>query len=302
MKKYLAIILSILLAVSLFGCKKDQGQGETSETSETRETAVEKKGDIVGIVKDKISPDVLVLEVSRSSTHKYGDIVHIVTEDFDKWKIADDITVNFSVVELPNNSDQYARIIAEEISITIYFAKPIIYLYPETATECSVKVELDGQLTCTYPEHGEDGWENFTAYPDGTLIFPDGMEYYALYWEGVQDTEWDMTKGFCVKGEDTAKFLEWALSEQGLTRREANEFIMYWLPRMQDNPYNVISFQTEAYTDGAKLEISPSPDSLLRVFMAYYPADTEIQMVPQEFDGFTRNGFTVVEWGGTEIK
>ena len=180
--------------------------------------------------------------------------------------------------------------------------KPIIYLYPETPTKCSVKINFNGRLTCTYPAYGENGWQNFTAYPDGTLIFPDGKEYYALYWEGTQDVDWDFSQGFCVKGEDTANFLEWALEKQGLTRREANEFIIYWLPRMQDNPYNVISFQTDVYTDGAALEIEPKPDSLLRVFMAYYPSSTEVDIAPQEFEGFDRQGFTVVEWGGSEVK
>ncbi|MBR5798015.1 MAG: hypothetical protein IKY29_03575, partial [Clostridia bacterium] len=82
--------------------------------------------------------------------------------------------------------------------------------------------------------------------------------------------------------------------------REANEFIVYWLPQMQNNPYNVISFQTAAYTDGAVLEITPAPDSLLRVFMAYYPTDTEVDIQPQTFEGFERSGFTVVEWGGAQ--
>ena len=110
--------------------------------------------------------------------------------------------------------------------------KPVIYLYPETPTEVSVKLTLDGELTCTYPAYGE-GWNNFTAHPDGTLVGPDGKSYYCLYWEGKQNTEWDFSRGFCVKGEDTAAFLEWALAEQGLTPREANEFIIYWLPRME---------------------------------------------------------------------
>ena len=101
-----------------------------------------------------------------------------------------------------------------------------------------------------------------------------------------------------MRGEDTAAFLEWALAEQGLTAREANEFIVYWLPLMQENPYNVISFQTTTYTDGAKLDITPAPDSLLRIFMAYYATETEVEIEPQTFDGFVREGFTVVEWGG----
>ena len=179
-------------------------------------------------------------------------------------------------------------------------AKPVIYLYPTEPTEVSVKLDYSGDLTCTYPAYGE-GWNSFTAYPDGTLIFPDGKEYYCLYWEGQRDVDYDFSKGFCVKGADTAAFLEWALTEQGLTPREANEFIIYWLPRMEGNPYNVISFQTEAYTEGAALDIQPNPDSLLRVFMAYYPSDEAVEIEAQSFTPFERVGFAVVEWGGCEL-
>jgi hypothetical protein len=118
----------------------------------------------------------------------------------------------------------------------------------------------------------------------------------------MQAAEWDFSTGFCVKGSDTATFLEWALAEQGLTPREANEFIIYWLPLMQGNPYNVIAFQTDAYTDGAVLEITPAPDSLLRVFMAYYPSDETVEIAPQAFEPPARDGFTVVEWGGSPIQ
>ena len=182
-------------------------------------------------------------------------------------------------------------------------AKPVIYLYPEEDTECSVKVTLqNGKLTCTYPEHGENGWQNFTATPDGTLIFPDGKQYYCLYWEGKCDLEPDFTKGACVKGSETAAFLEKALAEMGLSEREANEFIIYWLPILQENPYNLISFQTEAYTSVAELEITPTPDSLLRVYMTAKPLDHYEEIEPQTFDGFERKGFTVIEWGGSIIE
>ncbi|MBQ3508370.1 MAG: hypothetical protein IJA91_07460 [Clostridia bacterium] len=184
--------------------------------------------------------------------------------------------------------------------VSLVAEKPVIYLYPEAPTEVSVKLTLDGKLTCTYPAY-DQGWDNFVAHPDGTLVFPDGKQYYCLYWEGIQNMECDFTEGFCVKGEDTAAFLEWALAAQGLTQREANEFIIYWLPRMEQNPYNVISFQTEAYTEGAVLDIEPNPDSLLRVFMAYYPSDKDVEMEAQEFEVFERVGFTVVEWGGCEL-
>ena len=178
-------------------------------------------------------------------------------------------------------------------------AKPVIYLYPETETQVSVSLDLEGELTCTYPAY-EDGW-SVTAAPDGTLTDQNGQTYNYLYWEGIQDTDYDFSQGFCVPGEDTAPFLEDALEQLGLTRREANEFIVYWLPMMEENPYNLIAFQTEAYTDTATLTIEPQPDTLLRVFMAWQPLDGPVDIEPQTLTAPARTGFTVVEWGGTEV-
>lgn len=70
---------------------------------------------------------------------------------------------------------------------------------------------------------------------------------------------------------------------------------------LQNNPYNVISFQTDTYTDSAALDITPAPDCLLRVFMAYYPTDVKVDIQPQTFDDFERQGFTVVEWGRSHV-
>ncbi len=178
--------------------------------------------------------------------------------------------------------------------------KPVIYLYPEAETAVSVKLLLDGKLTCTYPSY-QTGWQ-VTAAPDGTLTDGKGQTYNYLYWEGETETQWDMTRGFCVKGEDTAAFLEQALEKLGLTRREANEFIVYWLPLMEGNPYNIISFQTELYTDAARLEIDPAPDTLIRVFMAWKGADSFVDLPAQELTAPPRTGFTVVEWGGTRVE
>jgi hypothetical protein len=178
--------------------------------------------------------------------------------------------------------------------------KPVIYLYPEQKTQVSVNLSLDGGLTCTYPAYN-GGWQ-VTAMPDGTLYDKDGKEYNYLYWEGDTFADFDFLEGFCVKGEDTAMFLEQSLEKLGLTRREANEFIVYWLPLMEKNPYNVISFQTKAYTDAAKLDINPAPDTLIRVFMAYKSADEYVEIKNQQLTAPKRRGFCVVEWGGTEVK
>ena len=97
-------------------------------------------------------------------------------------------------------------------------------------------------------------------------------------------------------------FLEDALEKLGLNRREANEFIVFWLPLMQENPYNIISFQSEAYTDAAKLEVVPFPDTVIRVFMTWQTSDEFVEIEAQELSAPVREGFTVIEWGGTEVK
>ena len=180
-------------------------------------------------------------------------------------------------------------------------AKPVIYLYPEETTEVTVKLDyVTGELTCTYPAY-DDGW-TVTAAPDGTLTDENGQTYNYLYWEGAGTEQYDFTEGFCVPGADTAAFLEDALAQLGLTRTEANEFIVYWLPRMEGNPYNLIAFQQEAYTEAAKLTVTPTPDSILRVFMAWKPLAAAVDIPAQTLPAFDRHGFAVVEWGGAQVR
>lgn len=180
-------------------------------------------------------------------------------------------------------------------------AKPVIYLYPQQETQVEVRLTLDGALTASYPDYGE-GWQ-VVARPDGTLTDPDtGREFYCLFWEGTSRAEYDLSSGFVVPGEDTAEFLEQTLEQLGLNQREADEFIIYWLPQMEGNPYNLITFQTRAYTDAAALEVDPQPDTVIRVFMAWKPLEQPVEVEQQVLEPAPeRKGFTLVEWGGTEL-
>jgi hypothetical protein len=179
--------------------------------------------------------------------------------------------------------------------------KPVLYLYPEEAMAVRVTLDYHGTLTCTYPAY-RDGWL-VTAFPDGTLVNKaDGRLYSYLYWEGLASETYDFSSGFVVKGEDTAAFLQEKLAYLGLTPREYNEFIVYWLPAMQDNPYNLIAFQDEAYTRLAVLEITPRPDSLIRVFMAFKPLQKAVAIRGQILVPGVRKGFAAVEWGGSCVK
>lgn len=182
--------------------------------------------------------------------------------------------------------------------------KPVIYLYPKQGASLSVNLDYTGDLFVTYPEY-KNGWE-VIASPDGSIINKeDGEEYSYLFWEGknTEEIQYDMTTGYVVKGEDTAEFLQDKLYEIGLLPKEYNEFIVYWLPQMIENKYNLIHFATkDEYHNRVGLDISPEPDSVLRVFMVFKKLDEEIDVQPQEFETFRRDGFTVIEWGGTELK
>ena len=177
-------------------------------------------------------------------------------------------------------------------------AKPVIYLYPEETTEVRVELDYAGELTHTWPAY-EGGW-TVTAEPDGTLWDEAGNQYSYLFWEGTSDLAYDFSQGFCVAGEDTGEFLRETLSAMGLTAREYNEFIVYWLPQMEGNAWNLISFQGENYAASAALTIDPAPDSLLRVFMVWRPLEEPMEVEAQEIVPFVREGFTVVEWGGSK--
>lgn len=182
-----------------------------------------------------------------------------------------------------------------------YTEKPVIYLYPEAETGTSPsRLDYAGDLTCTYPAY--DGAWRVAAAPDGTLTDESGQTYRYLYWEGTDNVQYDFSEGFCVPGSETAAFLEDALAQLGLTRAEANEFIIYWLPQMEQNAYNLISFQSDAYTDAAKLTITPQPDTLLRVFMAWKPLTSAVEISPQPLTAPERTGFTAVEWGGAKVQ
>ncbi len=180
--------------------------------------------------------------------------------------------------------------------------KPIIYLYPEKEIEVSVKLGSPEKLTCSYPKY-TTGW-NVIASPDGTLIdTTTGRKLYSLYWEGIASEKGNFKEGFVVKGDETIEFLEEKLEILGLNEFEAEEFIVYWLPKLESNKYNYIRFATmEEINKNMPLEFSVEPDTIIRVLMQYKGLDEPIEVKEQELVTPERNGFAAVEWGGSELK
>lgn len=184
--------------------------------------------------------------------------------------------------------------------------KPVIYLYPTETLTATVRLNYDGKIVTDIPTYNTalGGWQ-VKAEPDGTLLAADGKHYPYLFWEGIpNNTEryQNPAAGFVVAGSDTEKFLRSTLPRLGLIPSEYEEFIAFWVPKLEHNPYTLIHFAGAAYQTEARLTVDPKPDSVIRVFMVTKTLDQPVQIKPQILTTPQRDGFTVVEWGGTILQ
>ncbi len=260
---------------------------------------VESESGTLTLVIDEIASDKLVCSLAWPYPAKYE--VMCDTAEYSDYCVGDKIEVQYA--PMYKIEEYLFRLTPESITMSDFELqedvdyKPVIYLYPEDITEISVQLDYNGTLIVTEPEYG-DGW-NVTAYPDGRIV-SDGVEYPYLFWEGEKAYELDKSAGFCVSGENTECFLREKLSYLGLNEAEAADFMEFWLPHMEKNAYNIIRFHGADYTDNAVLDISPLPDTVIRVYMTFEASDEYVDIAPQALVAAPeRSGFTVVEWGGS---
>lgn len=206
--------------------------------------------------------------------------------------------------------DCYVKICYDEehgIPITIFdypcdeyscYDKPIIYLYPTTETKVNVKLWTPQNLSHTYPKYNSEKWWNVIAQPNWELKDTDTWrKLYALYREWKSDIETNFDEWFVVAWKDIIPFLEEKLAILWLNEREAEEFIVYRLPQMEDDEWNLIKFETiEEQNENMPLNITPKPDTVIRVMMDWKAIDKPIDIPEQQLNTPVRSWFTVVEW------
>lgn len=249
-------------------------------------------GKINGIRKIKIQTNEIRIDIGYDgSCGPCPATYEMFIVPIDKAKINDDSKVSYNyIVENKYKCDPMVAY------------KPIIYLYPKEKTDITIKLLKEENLTTTYPKY-KDKWK-VIAYPNGNLIDKQTKRnQYGLYWEGTNNYSKEEKEGFIVRGKDTIKFLEKTLNKLGLSEREANEFIIYWLPKLEQNKYNYIHFASiETINNIMPLDVNPKPDTIIRVLMEYKPLDKPIKIKKQTIKKPQRKGFALVEWGGTQIK
>lgn len=178
--------------------------------------------------------------------------------------------------------------------------KPAVYLYPEVKTEVNVKVAPLGHFTFTDPIYNpETGWDTL-AYPDGQITAY-GKNYDYLYYEAaIRDGEIEKPeKGYVVKYEALPQFLSKILPQVGLNAKETADFKEYWEKTLPEQNYYFIGLVNRDNLDHIEpLEVSPKPDSVLRISLYFEGLDEFKVVLPPDVSGFERKGFSVVEWGG----
>lgn len=179
--------------------------------------------------------------------------------------------------------------------------KPVIYLYPEEPMDVSVQLDLKySKFTTIYPRfNGKQTWK-VHAEPNGELTIKD-KKYPYLFWEAQSYKSQETNEGFIVTDENAEAFLEEKLKILGLNEKEATDFITFWLPVLLKNKLSLCSFQTEKFFKDIELNITPKPDSLIRVFLTIKKLDEVVNVKEQNLKAVERTGFIVVEWGGSNF-
>lgn len=285
--------------------------GVGKELSEER-VKKEKTGKMKGMcclyqdAEEDDSTDPMVLQIVW-----YSDVVKI-QDNRDYPVVKKYYRLTQEMEELFERGEGYARDAYQSLKgygqSEILEEKPVIYLYPEKMRDIHVEVE-NVDFTTVYPAY-DGGW-HVRARRDGTLqmyqrdgkTLEEGREYYALYYEGKSDLKEDWKRGFTVEKRDYREFLEEKLRVLGLSDREAEEFILYWLPRMERYDSVDVHFVEQSLLDErVPLRISPKPDTVIRVFMQWREHE-EGKNIPREQTllPVARRGYVGVEWGGSQV-
>jgi len=191
------------------------------------------------------------------------------------------------------------KIIINRTSIRYY--KPVIYLYPKETIDISVQLNIKNiEFTTIYPKFNEKNTWNVKAKPNGDILL-NGRTYPYLFWEAESYNPQETNEGFIVTEENAEQFLEEKLKILGLNEKEKTDFITFWLPKLLKNKISLCSFQTKKFFENFELNVTPKPDSMIRIFLTIKKLDAPINVKEQKLVSVERKGFTVIEWGGSNI-
>lgn len=233
----------------------------------------------------------------------YQEFKDFYTDDpVKKSTTKDDFIKNHAIVFFKDNENQWLVYTRVEYRAVGGCAKPVVYLYPTVAQNVSVKIGADVKVSDPLYD-SVNGWKNVWADPSGLLSY-NGKNYDSLFWEGPGYGQYPaINSGTVVKTSDAIGTIRSQLAEQGFNAKEINDFVTYWAPNLPNKPYVRLSWlNTEQMNHLAPINITPSPDTIIRTFLDFKGLDNPVKIPAQNFVATPRVGFTVTEWGGLSSK
>ncbi len=174
---------------------------------------------------------------------------------------------------------------------------PNIYLYPESTTQVQIEISFPdvGEIILSEPEYN-DGWD-VSVTEDGII---DG-QYDYLFYEAMLPQPNNQERGWLIARSDLESKFRSILTDYGCVGREIDDFIEFWVPRLDYAPWFAV-YPQDVETM-MHLNITPQPDTMLRLHFCIRGVNQEIPIIqPSTPEKFIRDKFTVVEWGAFELK
>ena len=173
--------------------------------------------------------------------------------------------------------------------------KPNIYIYSKNNIQLTVNLDfpLGGKIITSIPEYGT-GWNVFV---DTTGMIDN--KYSFLFYESIQPDIWQKNYGWITKKSELESFFRKNMADFGFRGKEIDDFIDYWIPRLNNYSFYSIYPQTERLIDLViKLNFSEEPDNLLRLFYVI-KGHNQLQdkLIEPTIDNFKREGCYITEWG-----
>lgn len=204
-------------------------------------------------------------------------------------------------------------------------SKPAIYLYPDKEQKVEIKLDKSIKYFNVIPNY-HNGWV-VMAKPNGIIYdlqpkYTDcaklpydkfGFEYSKkacevnvypyIFWDGIQLLKPLPQKeaGFIVDRKQIENFLSSSADLLKMNSNEKAEFISFWTYKMKEKNYDkfkVYFLQNEEVDKYLPIKVSPKPKSSNRVQIVIDKANDNEQIEEQILVPFSREGFTLVEWGG----
>lgn len=243
-------------------------------------------------IKLDTSTTFLLFMQSKAKVSLYEDIY------FENYTFKSQHKINISVY-IPLKSSH------QEIMVD----KPVIYAYSEKAIDFIVNLKAKGELTFTYPQLPSDNSWKMRTSANGNLVDEKGTEFPYLFWEAKQNnSDFYSTKSNSselVTGQNLVAYFESELTKLGLNSKEKTDFITFWCPKFsKEKLVQVQFFIDDNCSIIGDLNITPKPDNLRRIYVLFQANPIVVtDYVPKKLEvkPLNRNGFTVVEWGGSVL-